>query len=549
MNSLMDDSQFAHEILKALVALGVSHFSACAGARNLVFLRLLEQEPSERLHVYSFFDERSASFFSLGQSANTHLPSCVLTTSGTAVAEVLPAVIEAFYQGLPLVVLSCDRPKNHRGRGTPQAIDQTELLKSHVEVVIDVEVSETGLKIFQQGLASWSRQRPLQINVCLGEPSKSFSDEKFPSLASFTSLASSGALELEISPRREGPLHTTVVETPLVLVGPLSKKDSDRVASFLLQNQLLFFAEPLSQLRNRKDLQALFLRNLDDVGMSWLRKKYFSSVLRIGGVPTGRFWRDLDAAEEVISPIPVYVCGRNAWPGLTRQVQCLDFHELAQLRIRSNLSVTQNLELKNFENTATSKPLSPEENFAKSLIEHFETTGQKKHFKVYLGNSLTVRSFERTAYFDFIDSSQVDIEWYGSRGVNGIDGQISTFLGWVGGSRCRQSTFQQGELHPSAHPYSEAWCIVGDLTALYDLQALWITNQLDFSSCALRIVIVNNHGGQIFQPWGNKLAMNSHDLSFELWAKMFGWPYRLFESSKDLKDLPTHVVIEAKLNS
>src|SRR5262245_15609440 len=106
-------------LLDELEALGVREICACAGARNAALIAALLER---RWSVRNFFDERSAAFFALGRVMQLQRPAAVLTTSGTAAAELLPAIVEAHYQNLPLVAVTADRPSRYRGSGAPQAI-------------------------------------------------------------------------------------------------------------------------------------------------------------------------------------------------------------------------------------------------------------------------------------------------------------------------------------------------------------------------------------------------------------------------------------------
>jgi 2-succinyl-5-enolpyruvyl-6-hydroxy-3-cyclohexene-1-carboxylate synthase len=115
----------AKQILLQLFKQGVKTLCLCPGARNAPFIALLEK--NKNFEVLSFFDERSAGFFALGRSRRDGQPVAVLTTSGTAVSELLSPVIEAHYTHTPLVVLSSDRPKRLRGTGAPQAIEQAQI--------------------------------------------------------------------------------------------------------------------------------------------------------------------------------------------------------------------------------------------------------------------------------------------------------------------------------------------------------------------------------------------------------------------------------------
>ena len=131
--------ELALSILKQLSAQGVKTLAVCAGARNAPFIHILEK--SEGFEVLSFFDERSAAFFALGRAKREERPVAVLTTSGTAVSELLSAGIEAFYSNVPLVFLTSDRPKRLRGSGAPQTIKQKDIFQNYAEFIYDLDTS------------------------------------------------------------------------------------------------------------------------------------------------------------------------------------------------------------------------------------------------------------------------------------------------------------------------------------------------------------------------------------------------------------------------
>ena len=111
-------------------ARGAADFCACSGSRNAPLLAVLSS--TSGIRVWSFVDERSAAFFALGRAKLTGVPAAVVTTSGTAVAELLPAVIEAYYSGTPLIVITADRPARYRGSGAPQCIEQEGIFGPYV---------------------------------------------------------------------------------------------------------------------------------------------------------------------------------------------------------------------------------------------------------------------------------------------------------------------------------------------------------------------------------------------------------------------------------
>jgi 2-succinyl-5-enolpyruvyl-6-hydroxy-3-cyclohexene-1-carboxylate synthase len=148
----MTNLERAASLIDSVRAHGVRDFCVCAGSRNSPLLAVLSE--LREVHLYSFVDERSAAFFALGRAKRDGVPVAVVTTSGTAVAELLPAAIEAHYSGVPLVLITADRPARFRGTGAPQSIEQ--------EGIFGVYAATAA--------GSWSRMRPLHLNVEFDEP-------------------------------------------------------------------------------------------------------------------------------------------------------------------------------------------------------------------------------------------------------------------------------------------------------------------------------------------------------------------------------------------
>lgn len=157
----MSNLELSRSILAACTRYGVREVILCAGARNAPLVRTLAEHPD--FQTYSFFEERSAAFFALGRMQALGQPVAVVTTSGTAAAELLPACIEADYQRLPLVMITADRPRGYRGTGSPQTIDQPGLYSHYVGWSADLEGE-------WRGSIDGPRNRPVHLNVCFDEP-------------------------------------------------------------------------------------------------------------------------------------------------------------------------------------------------------------------------------------------------------------------------------------------------------------------------------------------------------------------------------------------
>jgi 2-succinyl-5-enolpyruvyl-6-hydroxy-3-cyclohexene-1-carboxylate synthase len=463
----MTNIELARRTIAAVRSLGVTHFCVCAGSRNAPLLAVIAA--TSGIRVYRFVDERSAAFFALGIAKRYGTPACVVTTSGTAVAEMLPAAIEAHYSGTPLVLLTADRPARFRGTGAPQSIDQRAIFGVHATTRMD----------------DWDGTGVLHINVEFDEPL--IDDE----------IQADGAwpVRMHAGVTREAEPVSIPFAKPLVLIGGLAADDREVVREFALRLNAPVYAEPLSGLREDVALRELLVlneRSLPGGG--------FDGVVRVGNVPTLRFWRDLDRLR-----VPVMHFTRLAFTGMSGDARddataggapaaTLDAlpREVAR-RERDAAFFARDRE----QRTRLEAILDDEPRSELAMVR--QLSRELPHgARVYLGNSLPIREWDLAA-----TREQRDYMIEANRGANGIDGQLSTFFGW-----CAKE--------------AENVAIVGDLTAIYDLNAPWIAPQLD---AKFRIVVINNHGGRIFErvPTGARdLAINEHSLDFSKWAAMFG---------------------------
>jgi 2-succinyl-5-enolpyruvyl-6-hydroxy-3-cyclohexene-1-carboxylate synthase len=467
--------------------LGARDFAVCAGSRNSPLLAVLGVSTGVRL--YPFVDERSAAFFALGRAKLTGRPAVVVTTSGTAVAELLPAAIEAYYSGLPLIFITADRPARFRGTGAPQCIEQPALLGCYAAT----------------DAASWNGRMALHLNVEFDEP---LIDEP---IGAETGVA--------IDPGNAAPIRPSVVEgrvraaneialpaNPLVIVGGLYAGDREQVVDFLLRLGAPVYAEPLSGLRSDERLRDLLIISSERM----IARASFDGVIRIGNVPTLRFWRDL---EESRRELPVVHFSELPFPGLTRgevhPLEALSAIETKPFELDGRFLLKDRMlagELVRLLNEEPRSELALLRSLSRQLPEDT---------RLYLGNSLPIREWDLAA----IRGWEPVIE--ANRGANGIDGQLSTFFG-------------------QCDPKATNVAVVGDLTAIYDLNAPWIVRQLD-PDLRFTIVIVNNGGGRIFSRVASLkplepavregLIENVHPLHFKQWASMWSLPYRKVTSA------------------
>jgi 2-succinyl-5-enolpyruvyl-6-hydroxy-3-cyclohexene-1-carboxylate synthase len=284
---------------------------------------------------------------------------------------------------------------------------------------------------------------------------------------------------------------------PLVILAALAPGDRERVLEFTTRYGAAVYAEPLSGLREERSLASQVVLN-----ERMLARGGFDGIVRIGGVPTLRYWRDLEEKN-----IPVLHYSRLPFAGLTRgEVHSIDDLPAAPGPVTRDEDFLSRDRLMAEQVAAI---LDGEPQSEPALLRALSR--ELPHgSRIYLGNSLPIREWDLAA----------TREWRGftleaSRGANGIDGQLSTFFGW-----CK--------------PRVENVCIVGDLTALYDLNAPWICPQLN-RAVRFRIIVVNNGGGRIFsrvaslasldRAFRERVIENEHQLRFDDWAAMWGMDY------------------------
>ena len=282
---------------------------------------------------------------------------------------------------------------------------------------------------------------------------------------------------------------------PLVIVGALAEGDRTRVLDFLRALGAPVFAEALSGLREDESIAELRIRS----GERILARGGFDGVIRIGAVPSLRFWRDL---EESRRDVPVAHFARLPFAGMTRgEVKSLDALPSPSRRDRdASFFEADGVCAAAIDRLLADEPQSEPAIFRRLSLE------VPHGARVYLGNSLPIREWDA-----FATREQRGFAIEANRGANGIDGQLSTFFGWCA-------------------PNADNVAIVGDLTALYDMNAPWIVPQFDRGT-RFRIIIINNGGGKIFtrvpslrrldRALRERIIENVHDLDFSQWAAMW----------------------------
>lgn len=485
------NEQLAYRVLNAVIQRGIREFCVCSGSRNSPFVIALAREST--LKKYYWFEERSAAYFAIGRAKATQRPVAIITTSGTAAGELLPAAMEAHYTGTPILLITADRPRRFRGSGAPQSAEQEGLFGCYVNTEWDIAFEES------LNMEDWEIRGPAHLNVCFEEPSRVIIENWTPE---FTENFTPFKVQLGNAIQEGFHQFLSEVKKPLVIVSTLPESAKEPIAQFLLKLNAPVILEGVSKLREDPRLEHLKISCSENIWKQAATHSYpIDGILRIGGVPTLRLWRDL---ENPAFNLPVFSINDVPFSGLSRgHILSVDLsHFFSTFILRKSFDATAFFSWKSSDeqykkdllNIMKSEPLS------EASMVHQLSTLIPENALVYLGNSLPIREWDQAATY-----SHRKFDTHARRGVNGIDGQISTFLGLC-------------------DPQRSNWAIIGDLTAMYDMVAPWIIDQIE--KMEINIVVINNSGGKIFaRMYDDKEFLNGHNLNFEHLARMWGLFY------------------------
>lgn len=489
--AIMADQQLVGRLIAAAIVAGVKEFVVCPGSRNAALVIALTKMNGQGFTTYFWPEERSAAFFALGLCRSSASPVAVVTTSGSAVAELLAATMEAYYSAAPLLLITADRPRCYRHTGAPQCAEQASIFGPYAPFFCDIAEGESC------DLSGWGKSYPAHINVCLKDPQRN--DTLFRSDAP---VKLDGLVE-KIAFLQHYLLRSNAL---LIIVGTLSEEESAALLPWLHEVKAPVLCEGPSRLRADKSLEPWAISRSDGLLQAAASHGYrVDAVLRIGGVPTTGVWRDIEYIEEI------EVVSIASAPFSGSPISHLLYGDIAELLTAAAGPA------KSFFFAASSRWIAAEQQRHARLIELFRTFPLAEpsliyalsryipeDSRIFLGNSSPIREWDLAACHS---RPQRDI--WACRGVNGIDGQLSTFFGLCSAKKSN-------------------WAIVGDLTALYDLVAPWILSQL--AAADIHVVVINNGGGQIFSKmFPQPEFLNAHNLSFQAVAALWGMEYERWE--------------------
>ena len=549
-----------NEYIAALVdefyQLGVRHAVFSPGSRSTTMAMLFKEH--EGFETYMNIDERSASFMALGIAKAHKEPTVLVCTSGSAVAHYLPAILEAQYSGIPLIVLSADRPHTLLHVGAPQTVDQHKIFGTAVNYFEELAVpQESHYYTYPRQVARKSymkamdtKKGPVHINVPLFEPlvpelsrnhfeagRSSFKVVK-PNYSSVFGCDNRNNLThinnvIDVAHGNDGTKEINDLleryERILILAGPqIDIDEAETIRSFGEALQAPILADPLSNVRGC-DTSKVVISTYDALlaGKALWHELKPDCVIQFGQIVVSKRVQQMIASWTDVEYIEV-----NPTMDSMNPTGKTTMHMQASIDVFTNLYGVKNdspaylgkwqhLETAGKEQlgTAIEEPSCFEGRTIRDLQQHISDNAQ-----VLVANSMSIRDFD---YFWFSGESSAVL--YGNRGVNGIDGTISTALG----------------LATNGLP---TYLVTGDLSFFHDVNGLAVAKTHDLN---LTIILHNNDGGGIFEYLPQKgtkyfdyLFSTSQGLDYSGAAKLYGCGYTKITSPDELSAVLANFSLE-----
>jgi 2-succinyl-5-enolpyruvyl-6-hydroxy-3-cyclohexene-1-carboxylate synthase len=500
---------FAANIVAELASYG-SEFWVAPGARSQSLAIAAAQVPNQ-LHVR--IDERSLGFSALGKAAFGEL-QVLITTSGTAVANLHPAVLEAHHSGIPLILLTADRPVELRGVGSNQTTNQVGIFSDAVIECIDVpaptendifELPALAKKLVTHAVnLAVSKKQPIQLNLQFREP-----------LSSSVPNATEILATLEPKHIQSNPTQITKLqlsEKAVVVAGAGSEDFADEIQSL----DLPVLAEPSSGVRHLPNSVIGYRFVLDDA-----LAKEIDQVIVYGKPTLSR---------------PVIALLRSGVKVMVRPSRMGDF------RIPESAEIIENI----IESAGSSAWLDQWITKALELMPQADASLDRRSiveqvWQLDESDVLVLGASQMIRVADYFAPKSKARVW-ANRGLAGIDGTIATATGIALANK------------------GLTRALMGDLTFLHDVGSL-VIDEAD-GELNLQVVVVNDNGGKIFDALEVKQTVDADVFSrvfrtgqqfkIDSLASAFGWKYALVASIAELENalkLTGRVIIEIQLAS
>ena len=488
-----------------LLEYGVSDAVVCPGSRNAPIVHNLSV--CEAIRCRPVTDERSAAFYALGLAIATRRPTVVCVTSGSALLNVMPAVAEAAYQHVPLVVISADRPQQWIDQLDGQTIPQSDALGRFVRKAVQLPEPHNDEERWlcrrlvneAMHLATCRQGAPVHINVPISEPLFEFSTEQLPQLSRFNNIKRAAINDASMD--MPDAFHDAT--RPMIVIGQLAHGTVSHETIRSLSEKYVVMSEPLSNpsymtIHFDEAVRYIVSDNSSINDDEDDKTAYYPDyVIYVGDTlvskPARRFLRNAKAPSCLITPDAADI--HDPLMTLTDIVEC-DSDSINAL-LASLCDAPDTDERCRFHDRWQSF-LDACAAHADAYAPEYSQMATVKYFEEQLAD-LDIDICVHYANSSAVRLACIYAQHYVwcNRGVNGIEGSLSTAAGF------------------SLATHDMTVCVIGDLSFFYDQNALWNSNLRG----NLRIILLNNRGGGIFRqlpglsdsPAADDLVMASHE--------------------------------------
>ena len=488
-----------------LLEYGVSDAVVCPGSRNAPIVHNLSV--CEAIRCRPVTDERSAAFYALGLAIATRRPTVVCVTSGSALLNVMPAVAEAAYQHVPLVVISADRPQQWIDQLDGQTIPQSDALGRFVRKAVQLPEPHNDEERWlcrrlvneAMHLATCRQGAPVHINVPISEPLFEFSTEQLPQLSRFNNIKRAAINDASM----DMPDAFHEAKRPMIVIGQLAHGTISHETIRSLSEKYVVMSEPLSSpsymtIHFDEAIRYIVSDNSSINDDEDDKTAYYPDyVIYVGNTlvskPARRFLRNAKAPSCLITPDAADI--HDPLMTLTDIVECDTVSINALL---ASLCETPDTDERCRFHDRWQSFLDACAAHADAYAPEYSQMATVKYFEEQLAD-LDIDICVHYANSSAVRLACIYAQHYVwcNRGVNGIEGSLSTAAGF------------------SLATHDMTVCVIGDLSFFYDQNALWNSNLRG----NLRIILLNNRGGGIFRqlpglsdsPAADDLVMASHE--------------------------------------
>lgn len=525
------NERWAYKLIDALTAQGIDYFCLSPGSRSTPLALAIANHPKATRIVH--FDERGICFYAVGFAKATKKPAVVVATSGTAIGNLMPAVMEACNERIPLILLSADRPPELRDCGANQTCDQVKLFNNFVRWQVDLPCPDHRLSDRYLAstishalvMATYPPAGPVQINCMFREPFFSHAVEQIP-------IGHNVSFEHAIQyPSDEAVRYwTEILSTKrrgVIIAGSCSTDISEVVFSLAERLKWPIFADILSSLRTAEGSSSL-ITHFDPI-LKVKNAIEADAVIQFGDrfvSKTLSQWVEKQTFEFFLH-ISDHPMRQDPGHLITHRVQTCPkiFTHKLLFSLPSTYEDPWKADWYHWNQSckgAIADFFSNQASLTEPGLIWEIASFLSVDWCLFVGTSMPVRDANQF----FLPASPCGTI-FGNRGVSGIDGVIATACG-----------IAKGKDKPIL-------ALIGDLTFLHDLTSLALLSKL---KQPVILCVVNNGGGGIFsfmpiskrEEVFEEFIAASHEITFESAALLFSIPYFHPETPAEFGDLLFH---------